>query len=293
MSEAKNLASNPLGIIALFISLIYGFACLVLTYSKVSIDLEIAIPLVWFIILFPVLILFSFLFLVVFHHQKLYAPKDYKDERNFFKPIDKQRQAERLESEIVELEQDEEHISDTKSDIPIEENQESETTETQEKSHEKPKLNNREPKISEIKNTKSVNLKRNYFVVEELALRKQELEYNVNINRQIQFDYGSQKLEFDGICKIKNRYLLFEVKYIQSCLFPISVLEKIQKMVGIVEKINNIKAKLVLIVVHEKENGSEIQEQIKSHFKGNKSIQLKFYNNSKLQDSFKAINRWR
>jgi len=30
MKETKNLTKNPLSIIALFISLIYGFACLVL-----------------------------------------------------------------------------------------------------------------------------------------------------------------------------------------------------------------------------------------------------------------------
>lgn len=86
MSNAKGLTKNPLGIIALFISLIYGFACLVLStgignmYGSAE-----RLPLIWFIIIFPVLILVGFIYLVVTNHQKLYAPSDYKDEGNFMK----------------------------------------------------------------------------------------------------------------------------------------------------------------------------------------------------------------
>lgn len=75
---------NPLGIIALFISLIYGLACVVLGVSidKLSSTCE-RLPLIWFIISFPVLILFTFTFLVIRYHHKLYAPGDYRDEKNF------------------------------------------------------------------------------------------------------------------------------------------------------------------------------------------------------------------
>ncbi len=84
MDKAKSLARNPLGIIALFVSLIYGFACLVLGTSLGNLHgCEERLPLIWFIILFPLLILIAFTYLVVFHHEKLYAPGDYKDERNF------------------------------------------------------------------------------------------------------------------------------------------------------------------------------------------------------------------
>ena len=84
MEKAKGLTRNPLGIIALFISLIYGIACIVL---GVSIDnLQGAaerLPLIWFIILFPLVVLGVFTYLVIRHHKKLYAPSDYKDETNF------------------------------------------------------------------------------------------------------------------------------------------------------------------------------------------------------------------
>ncbi|SDS67069.1 hypothetical protein SAMN04487764_2764 [Gillisia sp. Hel1_33_143] len=91
LSNAKNSSRNPLGIIALFISLIYGFACLVLGTSGEKLSSYEKIPIVYFLIVFPILILISFLFLVTKHHNKLYAPKDYKDERNFFKGFENQQ----------------------------------------------------------------------------------------------------------------------------------------------------------------------------------------------------------
>ncbi|MFW5804318.1 MAG: hypothetical protein ACOCWG_03695 [bacterium] len=84
MDKAKGLTRNPLGIIALFVSLIYGFACLVLSTSISNLHgQEERLPLIWFIILFPLLILGAFTYLVIYHHKKLYAPSDYKDEKNF------------------------------------------------------------------------------------------------------------------------------------------------------------------------------------------------------------------
>lgn len=84
MDKAKGLTRNPLGIIALFVSLIYGFACLVLSTSLDNLKgQEERLPLIWFIILFPLLILIAFTYLVVNHHKNLYAPSDFKDEKNF------------------------------------------------------------------------------------------------------------------------------------------------------------------------------------------------------------------
>lgn len=84
MDKANGLTRNPLGIIALFVSLIYGFACLVLSTSLNNLHgQEERLPLIWFIIIFPLVILIAFILLVIYHHKKLYAPSDYKDEKNF------------------------------------------------------------------------------------------------------------------------------------------------------------------------------------------------------------------
>lgn len=81
---AKGLAKNPLGIIALFIVLVYGFASLVTAFGS-SLESSERIPLIYFLILFPVLVLGVFAWLVSRHAQKLYGPADYKDEENFIR----------------------------------------------------------------------------------------------------------------------------------------------------------------------------------------------------------------
>lgn len=100
--KAKGLARNPLGIIALFIVLIYGFASLVVGFSGNLQPVE-RLPIVWFLVVFPVVVLTVFSWLVSQHHEKLYAPRDYSSDDAFLRGISersKQRQG------IIELERD-------------------------------------------------------------------------------------------------------------------------------------------------------------------------------------------
>jgi CheY-like chemotaxis protein len=83
-NTAKSLARNPLGIIALFILLVYGFASLVTTFAG-SLSAYERIPLIYFLITFPVLVLGVFAWLVSKHSGKLFAPSDFKDEENYVK----------------------------------------------------------------------------------------------------------------------------------------------------------------------------------------------------------------
>ena len=79
---ATGLSKNPLGIIALFIVLVYGFASLVVGFNSSFETIE-KLPLIWFLVIFPVFVLVVFGWLVSQHHEKLYAPSDYKEEKNF------------------------------------------------------------------------------------------------------------------------------------------------------------------------------------------------------------------
>ena len=79
---AKGLARNPLGIIALFIVLVYGFAALVTAFAS-SLTSGERLPLIWFLVLFPVLVLAVFAWLVSKHSGKLFAPGDFKNEDNY------------------------------------------------------------------------------------------------------------------------------------------------------------------------------------------------------------------
>lgn len=79
---ATSLARNPLGIIALFIVLVYGFAALVTGFSGSFTPAE-RVPLVYFLVIFPVLVLLVFAWLVSNHTGKLFAPADFKDEQHY------------------------------------------------------------------------------------------------------------------------------------------------------------------------------------------------------------------
>jgi CheY-like chemotaxis protein len=83
---AKGLARNPLGIIALFIVLIYGVAGLVTALSG-SLSPSERFPLIWFLVLFPIIVLIVFAWLVSRHSNKLFAPSDFKDEANYVKTL--------------------------------------------------------------------------------------------------------------------------------------------------------------------------------------------------------------
>jgi CheY-like chemotaxis protein len=84
VEAAKNLARNPLGIIALFIVLVYGLASLITAFSS-SFTHEERLPLVYFLVLFPVLVLFVFTWLVISHSGKLFSPTDFRNEDNYIK----------------------------------------------------------------------------------------------------------------------------------------------------------------------------------------------------------------
>jgi CheY-like chemotaxis protein len=79
---AKGLARNPLGIIALFIVLVYGLAALVAAFAGSFTPAE-KVPLVYFLVLFPVLVLIVFAWLVAKHSGQLFAPGDFRNEDNY------------------------------------------------------------------------------------------------------------------------------------------------------------------------------------------------------------------
>lgn len=87
------LSKNPLGIIALFIVLIYGFAALVVGVSGENLKPDQKQPIIWFLVIFPVIVLFVFVWLVTKHHTKLYSPADFKDESHFVELQDQEGQS--------------------------------------------------------------------------------------------------------------------------------------------------------------------------------------------------------
>jgi hypothetical protein len=74
--SARRLSRNPLGIIALFIVLVYGIAALVLSLGRLPATTSVQ-PMIWFLVAFPVCVLAVFAWLVAWHHKNLYGPEDF------------------------------------------------------------------------------------------------------------------------------------------------------------------------------------------------------------------------
>lgn len=81
-SVATGLSRGPLGVISLFIVLVYGFASLVTAFAGAFSGSE-RLPLIYFLVIFPVLVLGVFSWLVSHHSGKLYPPNAFKNEHIF------------------------------------------------------------------------------------------------------------------------------------------------------------------------------------------------------------------
>jgi len=67
---ATDLSRNPLGMIGLFITLVYGLA--VIVTSSNNLDITLKMPLIYFLVIFPFIILGVFYRLVALHSNKLF-----------------------------------------------------------------------------------------------------------------------------------------------------------------------------------------------------------------------------
>lgn len=117
-------SKNPLGIISLFLFLIYGVAALVVGTG--SFDVFSQRLLNCFIVVYPLIVLAVFVKLVISHHAKLYAPTDYRDDTNFLKVVQgpPTRELDEIEqernnviSDVVQTIRDEKSIDKIKDEI--------------------------------------------------------------------------------------------------------------------------------------------------------------------------------
>jgi hypothetical protein len=202
-ANTKGLTKNPLGIIALFVSLIYGFACLVLSTSISNLHgVNERLPLIWFIIAFPLIILIAFIFLVVKHHEKLYSPSDYRADEAFIQTIGKDKIKERQLKEVKELEQ-----AEIKENIVEEE-------------HVKYGIDDSEKQIQTTgaRTTKESEeqLLAIYKNSELWATKELSLKYNVLFKNNVSVSVQSRKIELDAYGLSDKGNFIAEIKYWES-----------------------------------------------------------------------------
>ncbi|MGN6519404.1 MAG: hypothetical protein ACTHK2_08280 [Dokdonella sp.] len=97
------LTRSPIGIIALFIALIYSLATALFGVAAGQLTEAERQPLIYFIVVFPVIVLGVFCYLVTCHHLKLYAPNEYPSEASFLKTLDLKGAEKKLREEVSEI----------------------------------------------------------------------------------------------------------------------------------------------------------------------------------------------
>lgn len=102
IQPSKYSVRNPLGVVALFISLIYGIAALLLGAAASTLASWERAPLIGFVVTFPVIVLYVFYLLVTKHHGKLYGPGDYERDDSFLRTLSDPEKEARLDAEVEE-----------------------------------------------------------------------------------------------------------------------------------------------------------------------------------------------
>ena len=255
---AQRPARNPLGIITFFIVLIYGFAALLLGTSGESLEPDQRWPIVWFVVFFPVVVLGAFYRLVTHHHQKLYPPMDYRDERLFLRTLPPEEQRDRVAREIDELSaQDDRGPSETAPG----------------------------PSLPPLP-------REGYLLAQELAFRQLELDFGRPINRYLGVA-GQPHLAFDGGLTTQAGVVFIEVKYGRQPFYSPRILREVLKRRAAARAaLPDRYITLYLVVVAEMaaEHRRQLEENIRSFLSSEqvRDVELRVFDLGELRRRFGA-----
>lgn len=212
--NTDKLARNPLGIIALFIVLVYGIAGIVLGLSSDNLTEYQRTIFVLFLVMFPCLVLVSFLWLVAKHHTKLYAPSDYRNDEGFLGLLSPEQQKQRLDNHVEEV------LAESAEEVE---------------------------ESSESQNTSSRSLIReSVYHAEDLAIREIESEFGVSINRQISL---GRDVGLDGFFVKNNKGYAIQVKYAVKPLSRNQLANELHKIEASVSRLGWKKFGVMVVVV--------------------------------------------
>lgn len=263
---ALRLSRNPLGILALFLVLVYGFACLVVGLGVKSLSAPERLPLIWFLVLFPVLVLWTFYRLVTRHHRKLYAPGDYKDERLFVTPLPVDAVEEKVEQEVEAVVASQQ--------VPINE------------------VGITPPPVQ----VTAKDLKTSYLEAERLALKVVEEDLGFPIQKQISVRGSHYNFWFDGLASVKKTLHFFEVKYFRQPVFKREFIEAALHQVANVafspsvfdsDRYNDVVFHLVVVAGFPRENLEEFTKRMRSQIRSELfAVHYHFYHMDDLRQRF-------
>ena len=230
MIEGIGTVKNPLTIIAMFAALVEVSGTIVLPF----VDANNQIYFIWFLILFPIILVILFFCTLNFNHKVLYAPSDYENEENFLKlfiPVSPEEKIQRIKSEysneIIDAGKSNNDHEDKKIDIV---------------------------NISPDNNKSFLKLAYNeakLLANEEFVLQHMSKEFSAEIKRNMRLDDLRYEIYFDGLVYEKGNIIGIEVKTLQKGTRKIvsdSINKLLNKINGALN--NEVKDRFHLIIVY-------------------------------------------
>lgn len=224
-STARKLSRNPLGIISLFIVLLYGIASLVLGSSSGSFEPPGRLILIGFLALFPFVVLGVFGWLVSRHHEKLYGPGDYESDDAFLNTLSPEIQRQRLDEEVFEMTGGEADAS---------------TQEEREVPEETGPAEKGEQESSRLSESDLAKYRSEAVLAEDLVMRQLEAEYETAIRRQTAIGKGNSQIRFDGLFIRSEEIVAIEVKVFRGDSFTKNLSNRSRQIAGTAARLKSL-----------------------------------------------------
>jgi len=268
--------SNPLTIIAIFAAIAEISGTVVLPFIAPANQATY----VWFLIVFPILLIVLFFLTLNFNHKVLYAPSDYQNEDNFLRSLPRATFAEKvlkIEAEIAE-----------ESSVPEASAQ-----------PEKPVAPTEPipPAVQGAPLSYQSLVRRSaqasYMLAEELIFRKLSKEFSSEIQREVKLGSLGGRYIFDGIVRDKGVTTVIEVKFLRHGLMSSmqlrDTLGRIQQTASLLPSEQTANLRILLAIASDE--GTASQERIAAQIERFRSefsfpIEVRFYNLAELEREF-------
>ncbi|MBS7792871.1 hypothetical protein KTR66_22975 [Roseococcus sp. SDR] len=239
MLEKIGHVKNPLTVIAMFAGLAEVSGAIVLPF----LSNETQRIFVWFLMLFPCLLVGLFFLMLFTKHHALYAPSDFRDDKFFADLFNRAPASDRFQkigdeaaaqaaaeaaatTEMAEGSLNERpNVREQSSDQSGESISEGENSRTQ-----GGETNNEPPAFDAAKDLALRDLTARSFLSEELVLTKLSKDLNIKFERDINLR-GATRTQFDALSISGEKVIIVEVKYSRKGLLPLD---------GLIRTFNNV-----------------------------------------------------
>lgn len=277
MIEKIGPIKNPLTIIAIFAAIAEISGTIVLPFIAPTNQ---AIY-VWFLIIFPILLIILFFLTLNFNHKVLYAPSDYQNEDNFLRSLPRATLAEKALKIEEEIAEDTKVIESTPAPQQVPRGEVS-----------PPLPATKTPEIS-IESLVRRSPQAKYMFIEEAIFRRLAKEFGSEIQREVKVGNADGRYIFDGIVRDKGITTVIEVKFLRSGMMSAmqlrQTLARIQQVSKLqpLEQAGNFRVLLALAIESSNAEPERIQSQInRLRDEFSFPIEIRFYRLDDLERDF-------